>query len=86
VTMSRLGLLALVLAASTIAVHAQQRPGSPPPPNTRGTPDDQRACRSDAVKLCREVIDNDMAVLSCFQQNRSKLTRACAAVLRKYGQ
>jgi hypothetical protein len=54
--------------------------------HARGTPDDQKACERDAVKYCRRVLGDDMAVLSCFQQNRRKLHPACDAVLRKYGQ
>ena len=50
------------------------------------TPQDERDCRSDAVRLCRPVLGDQMAVLACFQRHRSKLTRRCQAVLRKYGQ
>ena len=54
--------------------------------DTRGTPEDQRACNGDARKFCRKVLADDMAVLHCFQQNRRKLSRACQAVLKKYNQ
>jgi hypothetical protein len=50
------------------------------------TPQDERDCRSDAVKLCRSALGNQMAVLACFQRQRHKLARRCQAVLRKYGQ
>jgi hypothetical protein len=52
----------------------------------RGSAQDQRACAPDARKLCRSSLGDDMAVLRCFQSNRSKLSRACRAVLTKYGQ
>jgi hypothetical protein len=53
----------------------------------RGTPDEQRACNLDVRQHCREVMSQgDMAVLACLQQNRGKLERGCAAVLRKHGQ
>ena len=75
--------------APTIA-SAQTPPQSTPlqpSTDTRGTADDQRACEGDARKLCRTVLsDGDFAVLGCLQQNRQKLTRACQAVLTKYGQ
>jgi hypothetical protein len=79
----------IVLVATVLMVSASpsvaQRPLIPTPFDTRGTPEDQAACRPDARKYCREHVGNDMAVLACFQQNRSKLSDACAAVLRKYG-
>lgn len=58
----------------------------PLPINTRGTPEDQRACHNDANKLCRSVIGDDMAVLQCFQRQRAKLSAPCQQVLQKYGQ
>lgn len=76
-------LFALLLVASS--AHAQD-PRIPQGSNTRGTAEDQRACGSDARKFCRGVIQDDFAVLRCFQQNRPKLSRACRAVLEKYGQ
>ena len=81
-------LLALVIASTTTACLAQnQNPPIPLPPflTPRGTPEDQRACRPDAQRLCKEVIGDDDAVLRCFQAHRPKLSAACAAVLVKYG-
>jgi hypothetical protein len=54
---------------------------------TRGTPDEQRACSRDAQRFCREVISQgDLAVLACFQQNRTRISASCNAVLRSHGQ
>ena len=65
---------------------AQNAPIPLPPFLTpRGTPEDQRACRPDAVRLCKEVMGNDDQVLRCFQARRLLLSPACAAVLAKYG-
>jgi hypothetical protein len=73
------GLLAASLTASTTA-QAQKGP-------YRGAPSEERACRGDAHRHCRAVLDQgDMAVLACLQQQRSKLSRACQAVLGKHGQ
>ena len=79
-------LLALVIA-STATPSLAQNPPIPLPPflTPRGTPEDQRACRPDAQRLCKEVIGNDDAVLRCFQANRPKLSAPCEAVLVKYG-
>ena len=79
-------LLALLMAASAAPAQAQNAPVPLPPFLTpRGTPEDQRACRPDAVRLCKEVIDNDDQVLRCFQARRQLLNPACEAVLVKYG-
>jgi hypothetical protein len=84
-------LLAILLASSVTPGHAQL-PGSTNPPiplppflTPRGTPEDQRNCRPDAIRLCKEVIDNDSATLRCFQARRRELSPACLAVLEKYG-
>lgn len=88
-------LAATFLLASVSAVFApvpasaqaqQQQQGFPPLIDTRGTPEDQKACERDAVKLCKPVLGDDFAVLRCFQENREKLAPACRAVLVKYGQ
>jgi hypothetical protein len=52
-----------------------------------GTPDEEKACKGDAQRRCRAVLDQgDMAVLACLQRQHNKLSRACKAVLRKHGQ
>jgi hypothetical protein len=53
----------------------------------RGTDAEQKACSRDAQKHCRAVLDQgDLVVLSCLQQNRSKISPACDAVLKSHGQ
>jgi hypothetical protein len=84
--MTRLVLLA-ILSTFSSAVFAQNAPFPfPPLIDTRGSAEDQRACRGDAVKFCKQVLENDMAVLECFKRNRPQLSQSCNAVLRKYGQ
>ncbi len=80
-------LLAILMASTVAPVRAQQQPSFPLPPflTPRGTPEDQRNCRPDAVRLCKDVMGNDDAVLRCFQANRAKLSPPCAGVLEKYG-
>lgn len=79
-------LLAILMAASAIPARAQNPPIPLPPFLTpRGTAEDQRACRPDAIRLCKDVADNDDAVLRCFQARRQLLSPACNAVLVKYG-
>ena len=79
-------LLAVLMAASAAPVQAQNPPIPLPPFLTpRGTPEDQRSCRPDAVRLCKDLIGNDDQVLRCFQARRQLLSPACEAVLVKYG-
>ena len=79
-------LLAILMASTATPIQAQQQSFPLPPFLTpRGTPEDQRACRPDAVRLCKEVMGDDDAVLRCFQANRPQLSSPCAAVLVKYG-
>jgi hypothetical protein len=85
--MARSLVLLAILMASSITPSQAQNPPIPLPPflTPRGTPEDQRACRPDAAKLCKEVVGDDDAVLKCFQAKRAQLSPACAAVLVKYG-
>ncbi len=80
-------LLAILMVSSISPSLAQQNPPFPLPPflTPRGTPEDQRNCREDAVKLCKEVAGNDDEVLRCFQANRVRLSPGCRGVLEKYG-
>jgi hypothetical protein len=75
-------LIALALVAFPVAGEAQKNS----PVGSRGTPEDQRACTPDARRLCREYVGDDMAVLACFKQQATKLSRACRAVLERHGQ
>jgi hypothetical protein len=72
-----LALTLLSLSVSTAAV-AQ---------DSRGTPEEQKACSRDVQRHCRPVIDQgDLVVLSCLQQNRPKISPACDKVLKDHGQ
>jgi hypothetical protein len=53
-----------------------------------GTPEEQAACRRDAVRYCREAsaTGDSLRVLACLQSNRAKLTKACLRVLESHGQ
>ena len=90
--MARSFVLLALLMTSWATPSQAQLPGSTNPPiplppflTPRGTAEDQRSCRPDAVRLCREVMDNDDQVLRCFQARRRELSPPCLAVLEKYG-
>ena len=73
-----LALILLSLSASTAAIAQQQR---------SGTPEEQKACSRDVERHCRPVIDQgDFTILACLQENRPKLTPACAQVLKDHNQ
>lgn len=80
----------LALPASAVlaqpAMQAPQGGAGSPFPSMQGTPEDQKACSPDAVKFCKEMIPDTFRVLSCLQNNRSKISTACQATLTKYGQ
>jgi hypothetical protein len=73
-------LLALTLLSLTASTGAMAQ-------GQRGTADEQKACTRDVQRHCRSVIDQgDLVVLSCLQQNRSKISAACDQVLKSHGQ
>ena len=76
-----LALTLFSIAVSTGAIAQQQ------PQQRSGTPEEQKACSRDVERHCRPVIDQgDFTILACLQQNRPKLTAACAQVLKDHNQ
>lgn len=70
--MHRLLVLPLLLVASSAMAQGGQRqdPG----------------CARDVSRFCRaQMNDGDMVILACLQQNRARLSRACAKVLTDHG-
>lgn len=44
------------------------------------------ACARDVSRFCRaQMNDGDQVVLACLQQNRSRISRACAKVMAENG-
>ena len=76
----RKSLLALALLSLSVSTGAMAQ-------GQRGTPEEQKACTRDAQRHCRAVLDQgDLVVLSCLQQNRTKISPACDQVLKSHGQ
>jgi hypothetical protein len=74
-------LLALILLSMPVCSSAIAEPAR------SGTPEEQKACNRDVQKLCRPVIDQgDFTILACLQENRPKLSVACAQVLKDHNQ
>jgi hypothetical protein len=68
-------ILAVVLSSS--AALAQTYP-------QENTPED-RACRGDARRFCKDDIPDQFKVGSCLQANREKLSRTCKTMLESHG-
>jgi Cysteine rich repeat len=52
-----------------------------------GTAQENAACRRDTRRLCRHIKagEGNGAFLSCLQQHRAKLSKACKEVLESHG-
>ncbi|MCA6108947.1 cysteine rich repeat-containing protein [Bradyrhizobium cenepequi] len=50
-----------------------------------GSPQEQRACRRDAQRFCRQQLADDSAVQQCLQQNRARLSKSCQKVFASRG-
>jgi len=68
-------LAVILLSAATLAQaqYAQEN-----------TPED-RACRGDARRFCKDDIPDQFKVGSCLQMHRDRLSRACKAVMESHG-
>jgi hypothetical protein len=67
--------LAIVLAGSG-ATWAQSGPAH--------TAAEERACRGDAHRLCKEFLSDEFQVASCLQEHRGRVSRACRAVMESH--
>ncbi len=49
------------------------------------SPRQDRACRGDAHRFCKDEIHDQFRVASCLQLNKENISRACRAVLDGHG-
>jgi hypothetical protein len=68
--------IALLVISSVASAQNQFRPHS--------TAED-RACRGDARRFCREEIPDQFRVASCLQMHRDSISRACRSALASRG-
>ncbi|MBN8968560.1 MAG: hypothetical protein J0G95_08880 [Rhizobiales bacterium] len=47
-----------------------------------GTQEQRRACRSDAMKFCRQYVPNVKKITACMEHNIKRLSPACRAQFR----
>jgi hypothetical protein len=77
-------ILAVMLASVTLSTTAMAQQYEP---QRSGTKQEQEACARDVSRFCRPLMDQgDLVILSCLQQNRQKLSKACNQVLVSHGQ
>ncbi|HLK81723.1 MAG TPA: hypothetical protein VKT99_09550 [Xanthobacteraceae bacterium] len=68
-------LIVAMIAASSIGYAQESRTAG-----HKGTPQQQRACRPDALRLCRGLHE-DEAIYDCLKANSAKLRSACREVI-----
>jgi hypothetical protein len=76
--------LAGSFALSATIAFAQGPPPFPLPlpfPNFQGTPEEQKACRPDVVKMCKDFVPDTFRILACLQANKTHLSAPCRGVL-----
>jgi hypothetical protein len=75
----KLVLVAVLTAASSTVIAQGLMPG---------TPEEQAACRLDTRRFCHAIKPKSgtESFLSCLQEHRERLSRACRAVLESHGQ
>jgi Cysteine rich repeat len=78
-TLNKVLLLALIASSVATSAFAQQQ-------QQMSRTDQEKACGKDVSRHCKPVIDSgDMVILSCLQQNRTKISQACQKVLKDNG-
>ena len=55
---------------------------SPATPSVAATAEERAACTPDVFRLCSSDIPNVERIVACMKRERSKLSPACAAVVR----
>jgi cysteine rich repeat protein len=78
--------VSLVAGATPALAQAGRTPGSTTGQGGQGTPEERAACRPDVRRHCRNAGEDSMRVLSCLQEHRARLSRACRSVLERNGQ
>ncbi len=65
-----------IFAFSTIALLAVSTA------HAAGTPEQRRACRKDAMRLCREFVPDVRRITACMEANRARLSPLCRRQFR----
>jgi len=49
------------------------------------TPQEEKACRRDAHRFCKDAMPDEFRVLSCLQAHRQTISQACRNTLENRG-
>jgi Cysteine rich repeat len=82
-------MIAVLLMANATPLFAQVAPnaaGTAAPPARRVLTAEEKLCRNDVARLCRQAAGDDMVVLSCLKDHRDRLSHGCRSVLVTHGQ
>lgn len=55
---------------------------APSTADAKGTPEQRRACRQDAMRLCREFVPDVRRITACMERNVRKLSPLCRRQFR----
>lgn len=66
----------MFFAFSTIALLAASSA------HAAGTPEQRKACRKDAMRLCREFVPDVRRITACMEANRTRLSPLCRRQFR----
>jgi hypothetical protein len=69
--------IALLAVSSSSWAEANQNP-------SQNTAED-RACRGDAHRFCKDAMPDEFRVASCLQEHKDRISHACRAVLDGHG-
>ncbi len=70
-------LLIALLAASSSFARAENTQQFGPTHSAN----EERACKGDAHRFCKDALPDEFRVASCLQEHREKISHACRAVL-----
>lgn len=62
----------IIFACGTIALLASSA-------HAAGTPEQRRACRKDAMTLCRQYVPNVKKITACMEAKKARLSPLCRA-------
>ena len=46
------------------------------------TPAEEKACRGDAHRFCKDVLSDEFQVASCLQEHRNRVSQTCRMALQ----
>lgn len=76
----RLAAALLFLSTAAWAESSQFEPNNNNPNSA-----EERACRGDAHRFCKDALPDEFRVGSCLQEHRDRISHACRAVLEGHG-